>query len=264
MRRHQFVFPVFIVCLIISLIIIIFSQKSSLNFLTLSIQLIFSPVQKIIFHTTQSLHPQTSEGQLYKEIAMLKTRIAKDQLILDDNKAFRDQFHNTNPSPENLIPASIVGMPSFFPGLNAPETFIVDRGTNDTVIMDLTAVFKDNLIGKVTKTNAHFSEISLISNKTTAIIAKTSQTNAAGVLKGAGNGEMILDNVVLSDSLKVGDIVVTSGNTDLQGKGFPPDLVIGKIISVAKTPSALFQRASVQSLIDISKLPMVFILIREK
>jgi len=264
MRRHPYVFPIFIICFLLAFFTFIFSQKSLLNSAAVSLQLIFSPVQKLIFHTTQSFHPQSSEDTLRSENARLKTQIAKDQLISEDNAAFRDQFHAVNPSPENLIPASVVGMPSFFPGVNAPETFIVDKGMNDKITINTVAVYKDTLIGKVTKANAHFSEITLTSNKTMSFTVKTSQTDAIGVLKGLGNGEMILDNVVLSDTLKVGDTVVTSGSTDLQGKGFPPGLVVGKIISVDKNPSALFQKASVESLINVSKLPMVFMVLSEK
>lgn len=264
MNKRQYVFPSFIICFLITIVLFIFFQKSLFNNLTIPIQLFFAPLQKFIFHTSQSIHAPTAEKKLRNENAMLKTQIAKDQLILQDNKAFRDQFHTTNPVPQTLLPASIINMPSFFPGINAPETFIVDKGTSDEITMRTAAVYKDNLIGTVTKSNAHFSEITLLSNKTISFTAKTSQTNALGVLRGLGNGEMIFDNVVLSDTLKAEDMVVTSGTTDLEGKGFPPGLVVGKIISIDKNPSALFQRARVQSLIDMSRLSLVFILLGEK
>lgn len=224
----------------------------------------FSPAQKYIFHTAQSLQPQTSEDKLRNENIMLKTQIAKDQLILQDNKVLRDQFQTTNPSPEHLIPSSIVSMSYFLPGINVAEKFIIDKGLSHGISINSAVVFKDNLMGRITKTSDHFSEVTLISNKSILFPAKTSQTGAIGVLKGLGNGEMVLDNVILSDALKTGDVVVTAGNIDLQGKGFPPGLVVGKIISIDKNPSALFQKARVRSLLDIARLEMLFVLTREK
>ena len=90
--------------------------------------------------------------------------------------------------------------------------------------------------------------------------AKTSQTNAIGVLKGSGNNTMVLDNVVLSDDLKVGDLVVTAMDQDIKSQGFPPNFIIGKIISVEKNPSSLFQRASLSGLVDVTKLSFVFVI----
>ena len=67
-------------------------------------------------------------------------------------------------------------------------------------------------------------------------------------------------NFVLSDKFEKGDVVVTKGNIDEQGNGIPPDLIVGKIISVHKNPSALFQTAEIESLVNVSRLDTVFIL----
>ncbi|HZJ18567.1 MAG TPA: rod shape-determining protein MreC, partial [Patescibacteria group bacterium] len=71
-----------------------------------------------------------------------------------------------------------------------------------------------------------------------------------------------LDNVLLSENLKKGDIILTKGDIDQEENGYPPDLIIGKIISVDKSPSALFQKADVVSLVDLSKLTTVFIIVK--
>lgn len=74
---------------------------------------------------------------------------------------------------------------------------------------------------------------------------------------------MILDNVLLSETLKVGDVVLTNGDIDQNGKGLPPDLIVGKITSVDKNPSALFQKADVVSFVDFSKLSTLFVQIQK-
>jgi cell shape-determining protein MreC len=54
---------------------------------------------------------------------------------------------------------------------------------------------------------------------------------------------------------------LTKGDISLQNTGYPPDLTIGKIISVSKNPSDLFQKAEISSLIDFSNLEKVFVVV---
>ena len=58
--------------------------------------------------------------------------------------------------------------------------------------------------------------------------------------------------------LQKGDLVVSKGDVS-RGVQVPPNLVIGKIISVNKQTSNLFQTAQVQSLVDVSRLERVFV-----
>jgi cell shape-determining protein MreC len=61
--------------------------------------------------------------------------------------------------------------------------------------------------------------------------------------------------------LKKNELVLTKGDVDIDGTGIPADLVIGKIQSIEKVPTAIFQRAEVKSLINLTKLSVVFIVI---
>ena len=75
---------------------------------------------------------------------------------------------------------------------------------------------------------------------------------------------MVLDNVVLSDTIENTDLVETKGDVDANGNGYPPHLIVGKILSVNKKTSALFQSALVGSLVDVSKLDVVFVMRNEQ
>jgi rod shape-determining protein MreC len=100
-----------------------------------------------------------------------------------------------------------------------------------------------------------------LTNSTSLFTAKTLNTQAQGVVKGQGGGGVVLDNVVLSESLKKDDLVLTNGDINTQNSGFPPDLTVGKIISVSKNPSDLFQKADIQPLIDLESLEKVFVVV---
>ena len=67
---------------------------------------------------------------------------------------------------------------------------------------------------------------------------------------------MILDNVLLSDNIKRGEIVLTKGDLTINNTGFPEGLTVGKVIAIDKNPSALFQTAGIKNLIDFLPPPL--------
>lgn len=256
MRRRQIFFPVFILCALTVFFIFLFISDTKGY-----IQTIFSTPQTLSLHIFKLF--SLPQENIRKENVSLTIQLAKLDLIKADNASLRDQFQTSYPSQKNLLPAEIVGMPSFFPGVSMPEEYIVHVGKKDRVFLNAPVVFKDNLIGEVVLMQDHFSKVLLVSNKSTSFSAKTSETGATGIIRGEGNGSIIIDNVLLSDTLKVGDVVVTSGEVDINGKGFPPNLIIGKITSIEKNPSNLFQKASVAPLVDYSRLTNVFVLLSD-
>jgi cell shape-determining protein MreC len=116
------------------------------------------------------------------------------------------------------------------------------------------------LVGKVTQTSFGFSKVSLSTNSSFSTTAQDLSTGAMGVAKGQGGGEIVLDNVVSSQELTIGDLVVTKGEIDINGIGILPNLVLGKITSINKNPSSLFQIAKLKTLVDFSDLSKVFII----
>lgn len=263
MQKRKNFLPHFLGFLILSAIVFLVFQIPLLKPVTSLVGGIFSPVQKIT-HSVFSIGANIGENKdlddLKNQNLSLIKKLAEETKLSEDNKALRDQFETQNPKNQSLIPANVVGAPSFIPGVSVPENLIIDKGETDGIKIGDAIIYKDNIVGKVTKTTAYLSVVTLISSSSLSFTAKTMQTQTQGVLKGEGGGDMILDNVLLSDKLTVKDIVLTKGDLNEKGQGFPPDLIVGKISSVSKNPSDLFQKAEVKSFIDFSKINMVFVL----
>jgi rod shape-determining protein MreC len=186
--------------------------------------------------------------------------MAKMKALEKDNAALRDQFKQGYPKAETLMPADVVGVPGFLPGVSAVEEIVIDKGSEDGVKVGRVVVFKNILIGRVERASAHLSVVDVISHEGISFTAETSKTSALGVLSGAGAGEMVLENVLLSDRLEKGDTVMSKGGVGVSGEGVPPGLVVGKIVSVKRQASSLFQSAEVASLVDVERLKMVFVM----
>lgn len=264
MHGRRKILPVFVVFFLLSLLIFVFSQRGWMNGMTGVLQVITLSIQRssfAFFHNYSRGERDSGLTKFRNENRDLRIQLVKLKALEKDNRALRDQFAVTNPSSKALMPAFIVGMPAFIPGVSTIDEIIIDKGSGDKVMVGSSIVFKDNLIGKVVKTSPHLSVVNLLNHKGNSFTVKTSATNALGISQGEGNDRIVINNVLLSDTLRKGDIVVTKGDVGEAGKGFPPNLVVGKIVSVSKKASSLFQSAEVERLVDVIDLEMVFVVL---
>jgi rod shape-determining protein MreC len=250
MQRAKSLLPVFIILVVVSLLIFFFFQ----GFLMKPLQAVTLPVQSWLFTTFSQpiVANQDSEQQIRDENNALRAQIAKLQELERDNKALRDQFQSSNENSQSLLPAKVIG-------INESQ-MLIDKGREDDVKIGDIVVVKDNLLGKVEKISPRVSVIRLVTHPSTSFTAITSKTAAIGVVKAQGGDSITVENVVLSDKLEKDDLIKTKGDVDENGGGFPPDLIVGKIVSVNNKASNLFQSAKVKSFINFSTVSTVFII----
>lgn len=227
---------------------------------------VFSPLSSMTYQLT-ALRQSGSDSKLEQENKGLVKKLVDDKKLRDENSALSDQFQTAYPRSQNLLPAKVVSAPSFVPGVTSPDYLVIDKGESDKIQIGSAVVFKDNLVGKVVEMSSSFSKVMLVSNSSLSISAMTMsvkgsmQQGAFGVIRGLSGQDMILDNVLLSENIQIGDYVVTKGDMDVSGVGYPPSLIVGKISSVDKKSSDLFQKAKIKSLVNFSGLNMVFVVL---
>jgi len=250
----------FIVFIMIGILVIV----ASTNFLGLGgfLERSTSGIQAFFYQHVVANGSDSKLSALQNDNLALAKQLVDISNLKKENQALRDQFQSARPFHQDVLPARVIGAPTFIPGKSDVSLLVIDQGKNSGVTAGMAVIYKDNFIGKVTKAKDSISQVSLSTSNVYSLKATDSMHNSTGVLSGIGNGEMVLDHVVTSDVLSVGDLVVTVGDTDINGTSLPANLVVGKIISVDKKASELFQSAKVKSLVDVSKLPMVFVVVR--
>lgn len=252
MQKKKNFLPTFLILLALTLFLVFLSSTGILRGLRSFFERGTVPLQKMVFGVVTNHEDTPDLAKLRGENIKLTSELVKQKELLKENQALRDQFATQKPAPKKLLPANVVGQKI--------DKIIIDKGIDEGVEKGDIVVFKDNLIGKISKSSARISVVDLPISKNIFLTAKIQNSSTQGVVKGVESG-IILDNVVLSDKLGMGELVVTKGDIDDTGKGFPPDLIIGKIASVNKKASNLFQTAEIESLIDFSKIEMVFVIV---
>lgn len=253
MQRRASFFPIFYLFLVLAIIVFILARNGVFTGMTGFFESATVPLQRFTFGIFNSESKQSEEEKLREENRNLLVQLAKQEELEKENKALHDQFQAEKISTQELLPAKVIG--------RSNDQFIIDKGSSDSIKPGNVLVFKDNLIGKVIKVSAHLSVVHLVTHPTISFTAEAVKTETLGVINGRGGTSFIFGNIVLSDKLEKDDLVVTRGDVDEHGQGFPSELVVGKITAVYKQPSALFQSAEVKSLVDFGKLSTVFILI---
>lgn len=205
-----------------------------------------------------------SESQQIKKLKdenlILVSKLVNQDKLQKENAALLSQFQTQDVQALSLLPAQIIGAPGFIPGVTTPSNFILDKGAKDNVKVGDSVVVKNNLVGKISKVSPYLSKVDIVTSPSVSFTAKTIN-GTIGVVKGAGGDKITLDNVLPSQNLEKNDLVLTKGSVDLDGTGIPADLVVGKIQSIEKVPTAIFQRAEVKSLINFTEQSIVFIVI---
>ncbi len=196
-----------------------------------------------------------------EEISLLQSRI--DELerqneelneVQGEYQLLLDLFNRARQEPDlRRLTATVIGRDTSL----AMRSIIIDKGTDDGVVVGMPVESARGLAGRVFRTTARSSQVVLITDNASLVAARLGSSRATGILKGGGiGGSMTIDWIDLKHQIEIGEVVLTSG---LGGK-FPQDMVIGRVSEVDRREADLFQRAIVQPAVDFDSLEMVFVI----
>lgn len=139
----------------------------------------------------------------------------------------------------------------------AVRSLIIDKGSNDGIVVGMPVESARGLVGQVFRTTADSSQVVLISDNASAIPVRFGNSRATGLMRGGAVGSAAaVEWVDLQYQLEVGEVVFTSG---LGGK-FPQNIPIGRVAEVDRNEAELFQRAIIQPAVDFDALEIVFVI----
>ena len=261
MKTRENFLPTFLVIAFLCMVLLTLSLWGKLKFLSF-LEKPTSAIQSISYNFFQKL-PFVSENSKIKDLRdenlSLLSKIVDSEKLKKENQALSDQFQTSYPRSVQLLKAEIIGAPGFVPGISLPNHFILNKGSKDGLKVGQAVVIKNNLVGTLTSVSINLSKVNIINNSSSSFTAKT-ENGAQGIVKGL-TGSLTLDNVQLWENIKEGELVLTYGDINQEGIGIQADLIVGKITSVEKSASDLFQKAKIESFVDFARLSTVFVYI---
>lgn len=259
---------VFVFLLVVSVLLIFFSNAGYLNGAKGFTVYTINPAQKIfqmpankindLFYTLRNINNfkeknldlQEKNRSLIYENSLLKEAQRENEIL---RKQLR--FSNYICSNEECLDwkmGQVIGRNSD----NYGEYLTIDLGKRQGVKEKLAVTISGGiLIGKITEVFDNSSRVMLITNPKSVVNSITKTTRANGIIKGSYATGVRLEMINQNERIFENDIVITSGLEEEIPKG----LIIGKIYKIEESANEIFKQASVNLFADFGYIEKVFV-----
>ncbi len=192
-------------------------------------------------------------AELEAQVSQLQARVIELQQRVNETEILAALVDFSRANPQNTYKAaSVIGRdPSPF-----LHYVIINRGSNDGIRRGMPVVTNQGLVGRVDATIADAARVQLLSDPASAVNVHLQNADTDAVLLGSVTGDISLDMISQDANVQPGDLILTSG----LGGGYPPDLIVGQVVTTRKVDYELFQRATVQPTVDFSRLEIVLVI----
>lgn len=229
-----------------------------------------TPVQKVMYSVNKRVENfidfylrydqvKNENEDLLKKNLELEAKIRDYEKIKQENITLNDMFEFKERRNEyDYIGANIINQI----GEGIITSYTIDKGTESNIEPGMVIMIPDGIVGQVVKTAKKWSIVETISSENISIHVKSVENNSnAGIFKGYNSrnndNKGLISFLPIESDLKKDDTIVTSG----LGRFYPPDIYIGKVISVNEDKGNLMKRAVVQTTQTINKVTKVFIIV---
>jgi rod shape-determining protein MreC len=267
-KKYQ---PIIIACLlvIISLIILSYSvkQPTRIGFFRGLILETAAPLASMITVSFRDLAGvwkryiflvglEDENGRLKRDNALLKEEINRYREGYLEGIRLQKLLTLKERSNHHTIAAMVIGRDQ----TSIMKTILINKGSSHGLRLDLPVIADQGVVGRIVETSAHVSRVLLLVDENSNTDALIQENRIQGILQGAASFGCSLKYVPKTETVGVGNTVVTSGLSGLYPKG----LLIGVVQNVEKTDSGLFQKIDVAPFVDFSKLEEVIIILLDK
>jgi rod shape-determining protein MreC len=205
---------------------------------------------------------RSENAELRVALAGAEQRIAELAEAARENEELRELLGITEQLDMSTLPVRIISRdPSNF----AWEAGI-DAGRRHGVRVGMPVVANANgrgaLAGTVVSVTDDSARIRFIVDTRSAVIAVDQASRALGEVRGQAGGQLIMSNVPVTETVEVGDTVVSAGLTlGDEASRYPGGLLIGTVQAVEPDPNALTQTAFVRPAFDVASAERLLVVL---
>ena len=261
--RFRYPFTLLFIVLILLLVLFQSRKDEGSNRWQKVIQTVSYPIQSGVHNLVNTLNDwwegyvvlvgiRNENQQLRQEIEELKERLNRS---LEDSVQYnrlRGQLLFAQRQPDRKVFAEIIGESID----NIHQMRLINRGSKHGLKRNFSAILREGLVGRVQSVTPFQSNLQLITDFRSRVPALIQRNRIRGLIYGTQTG-LEMRQINRRAKVKKGDRVISSGLGGLYPKG----ILIGTIVEVRVQPHELFQTASIETAVDLSRMEEVFIII---
>lgn len=260
----------FAVLLLTSVMLMAFSSNPTVREVQNGVSFAFRPIQGAL-------------DEVARGVASVATALAEIDRLRVDNTALRaenDRLRSENARldevrRENESLTALLQLRAGFDYKTAAATVIaressefrrlivLDKGTNAGIAVGDVAVADGGaLVGRVIEIGPDSAKVLLVADAQSTVIGQLTTNAATGEVVGQLGGVLVMRQIDSSETVTVGDEVVTAG-IELGGgvrSPYPKGLLIGQVVDVRRDANDVVQTAFLKPAADLDKLEYVLVI----
>jgi len=140
---------------------------------------------------------------------------------------------------------------------NWSAAIIIDQGSSSGIKKGMMSVTFYGLVGRVVETSSTVSKIMLINDPNLSVSSIVQRSRQEGVVCGSLGGALLMKYLPKDSDIKVADIIVTSGLSQISPKG----IVVGTVVDIGREFSSSSRCVIIKPAVDLSALEEVLVII---
>jgi rod shape-determining protein MreC len=210
----------------------------------------------ILWHNYFYLRGVRAENrQLKEQIEQMRL----EQVRLSEDAAQAHRLQNLLAFKEQFVSKTVAAQVIGSSGSDMSRVVYIDKGENAGIRRDMAVITAQGIVGKVLMVYPTVSQVLLINDQSSGVGAILEKSRLQGVLRGAPNGEVMLERVMSDEQVAAGDVVLTSGGDQIFPKGLP----VGAVSKVGNGKD-LFLTIKIKPASNLSKLEEVLVLLEKQ
>ena len=242
-------------CLVVSVLLFAFGSRLDSGWVTHIEAVLLWPAEEARRFLEDMARLRTENGELKEQVA----RLRQERVLLlragAENERLRRTLDFAAPRAATLSPARVLAV------FGEPWTlsYRISGGSRRGFRLGEAVVAPEGLIGRLSAVGPEESSVALLSDPAVAVACQVIPGGARGILRFRAEERpaLYLFHVPLTDTVRVGDVVATSGESSL----FPEGLPVGFVARLGRDPNGLVQEIEVRPAAPLTRLREVFVVI---
>jgi len=266
-RKNMLIIVLILVISIVS-ITIYAVPKNGTGFVTNAVNSMIMPIEKGISTCTNGVRgffSFVSNAKYYKE-ANEKLTAQVNKYKMADRSEAEYQAENDRlkklldlkekNSQYDTVGASVISRES----TNWYNVFTIDKGSKDGIKVNDVVMASEGLVGHVKQVGLNWAKVVSIIDDTSSVGGYIERINEVAICEGdvsfAKDGKCKLTHISVGSQLSVGDMIKTSGLSDI----YPRDIMIGTVEKIYTDASTSSKYAMITPVVDFSKIQEVLVI----
>ncbi len=210
----------------------------------------------------RSLHFWGKNRRIEKENEMLRAQMAK---LAFENSMMKEAYLSNirlkkllkykQSSSYKLVTAVVTGQN--FEGFS--HALIISGGRKENLREKLPVVTAEGLVGKIALLGSNYAVVQPLDDVNFRVSAMVQRSRVVGIFSPGTKGRYVLKDVPSQADVKRGDVIITSGYSDI----FPKGLKIGVVSRVESRKGALFKTVEVIPAVHTGNVEDVFVILKK-